>query len=416
MKRVIICLTVVLAFSSCMFNNKPAEVETTSDNQDITISLSKTADIDVAQVVCCVSAYDMDTIRVELNVSDDLITGIVPAIPFGDDRLFQLSCFNSDSAMNYYGETEVDINSFAPIVSIVLYPVNQFADVTIVGRFDTDEPTEEKIVFSADWEGSYDIYMMDTNGGNVRRLTFTDDVAEKYPRLSPDRTKVSFHKSSEDGPKLCIMDLQTLETRVLDIQGCNPQCADWHPNGHKLVFHSFTGNTGVFDICDFDLNTEEVRTLVEGTQYNWVPVYTPSGDEILFYSSTEPRWFKSCCMNADGSNLHMVNPDSSYEERLPHMSPADPNLILFSGRHYDENSYSQFGLFITDLSDSSHHVVTSRVGYNESWPEWSPDGTTIVYENKKPDGTFGIYVVNADGSGNQVLIDREGNELTPSWR
>lgn len=414
MKRVIICLTVVLAFSSCMFNNKPAEVETTSDNQDITISLSKTADIDVAQVICQVSSDDIDTIRVALIVSDDLITGIVPAIPFGEDRLFQLSCYNSDSLMNYYGEAEVDINSFAPTVNIILYPVNQFADVTIVGRFDTDEPTEEKIVFSADWEGSYDIYIMDTNGGNIRRLTFTDDVVENYPRLSPDRSMVSFHKSSEDGPKLCIMDLQTLETRVLDIQGCNPQCADWHPDGSKLVFHS--GHNGIYDICEINIDTEALTFIYEGSQINWVPVYTPSGDEILFYTSGQPRFFKSCRMDADGSNFRLINPDSTYEERLPHMCPTDSNLILFSGRHYDENSYSQFGLFITDLSDSSHHVVTSRVGNNESWPEWSPDGTTIVYENKKPDGTYCICIVNPNGSGNEVLLDREGNESHPHWR
>ena len=48
-------------------------------------------------------------------------------------------------------------------------------------------------------------------------------------------------------------------------------------------------------------------------------------------------------------------------------------------------------------------------------PAWSPDGTKIVYTGDNNDGDIGIYVVNADGTGQRRLDVGPGQNQHPSW-
>lgn len=47
-------------------------------------------------------------------------------------------------------------------------------------------------------------------------------------------------------------------------------------------------------------------------------------------------------------------------------------------------------------------------------PDWSPDGSKIVFESTK-DGNYAIYVVQADGSGLRKLTSGEANDEQPRW-
>src|SRR5215471_11856485 len=48
-------------------------------------------------------------------------------------------------------------------------------------------------------------------------------------------------------------------------------------------------------------------------------------------------------------------------------------------------------------------------------PDWSPDGTKIVYESNQT-GDYRIWIMNADGSGQRRLTNDPGfADLEPSW-
>jgi TolB protein len=341
-----------------------------------------------------------------------MISGEISAVPYGADRLFEIMCYNSSEEMNYYGFTLIDINSFAPTVEIVLNQVDSTADVTIIGTFADTVKSEEKIVFSANWSGSYNIYIMDVNGTNICQLT-ESDVDDKYPQLSPDRSKVSFHRYTPEGPICYAVDVETLELEHFYIDSYRAQCISWHPTENSIVFHS--NYNGTCDIFKYNMDTEIVTPVIVDSLTNWVPVYSANGDKLLYYAKYNNQ-FRAYIANADGTNPIYLNSEGHADERLPHMNPEYNNLVVFSGRNYGYNSYSQFGLFITNLENGEINILIENNGINESWPDWSPDGEKVIYE-RNSGGNYGIYVINKDRSGHKALLDTEsGNEINPHWR
>jgi Tol biopolymer transport system component len=63
---------------------------------------------------------------------------------------------------------------------------------------------------------------------------------------------------------------------------------------------------------------------------------------------------------------------------------------------------------VTELT----HVPKNR---SAALPDWSPDGSRIAFQSNRS-GDFGIWVMNADGSGQTRLTGRGGfGDFYPSW-
>lgn len=411
MKKAVLFLMVLVFLTACFETNLPS-----SAGRNVAFQLMKSTSIDIAEASCRISADDMDTIQVDLSISPTLISGEISNVPFGEDRLFEIFCYNSQGVMNYYGSTIMDINNIAVTVDITLFAVeDSMSSVTINGRFADDEETEEKIVFVADWNGDTDLYIMDTDGTNIRQLTNAIGN-EDYPKISPDRSEVLFHRNFGDGhPQAYIVDIETLEeTHLSGLNGYDVQCPSWHPSGNSIVFHSgYTG--GHSNIYSYDFSTQAVTPLIEDSSTCWVPLYTDDGEKLIYYSNITGI-YKAYIANANGSNPQMIRPDSCGEQRRPNICPVDDNIVAISGRGYSPSSYGQWGLFLIDRSDSSIANIISTDGVDEKGAIWSPDGSKILYERNYL-GNHGLYIINPDGSENTVLLDTpSGNETRPHWR
>lgn len=404
MRRILFLLCVLL--SACFNPDNHASEE----SRNLTLQFMKSANIDVHSALCRVSAEDMDTIEAALTVTPTMISGQINHVPYGEHRLFEIFCYNSNQILNYYGYSLADISDAAPVTNITLYPQQQYADVTIIGHFSSDEAeTEEKIVFTADYSGTYDVYLMDKDGTNIRQLT-DSDYNDNCPQLSPDRKKVVFQRGGLDiGHQGFIVDLESGDIEMLPLQDYHPHQLKWHPDGNKMLFWTDEGMT--HDIYEYDLNSGDVTLLVHSHGVSSrVPAYTPDGEHIL-YNSNISGIYRAYLADADGSNPVLLNPDVYGEERNPLMHPLDSNLVVFNGRY----TTSQWGFYFTDRSSGEIHEVISTPGVDENAPVWSNNGDAFIYEHW--DGVNrGIYVVNADGTGMQALLDTQNNERYPHWR
>ena len=408
MKKIILFGLLVLFLFACFEPSNQIEAE-----QSIAVQFMKSANIDITHATCRVSASDMDTLSVYLTVTPTMISGEISNIPYGEGRLFEIMCYNSAGNMNYYGSSLVDINSLAPIVDIVLEPFNSEATVTIHGTFADAEETDEKIVFCADWNETYNTYIMDTDGTNIKQLTFSE-YNDNCPKLSPDRQKVLYQRFSEVGHQIFVVDVNTLEETMLPLVDYSPHTGTWHPEENKILFVSDIN--GSADIFEYNMDINLVTCLIQDESRNWGPDYSADGEYFVYYSD-KTGTFRAYISDKAGESSQLIGlEDSVYlEEKSPCLNSQDDNLFVFAGRGYSETSSMQWGVFVLDRSTSVVQNIISTVWVDENRPCWSPNGNSIIYEHY--DGVnHGLYMINADGSQNEAIIDTDGNERYPDWR
>ncbi|MEI7547074.1 MAG: DPP IV N-terminal domain-containing protein [Actinomycetota bacterium] len=130
---------------------------------------------------------------------------------------------------------------------------------------------------------------------------------------------------------------------------------------------------------------------------------SPDKSKILYISDQgKPGVYQLWVMNADGSEAHAITngPNSHHH---PSWSP-DGKKIVFSS-----DSANHQGIFVVNADGSGEAQLTTG-GHDQS-PSWSPDGTKIVYDTKAPGPVpFLIWVMNADGTGQVRLTSRSNDE------
>ena len=68
------------------------------------------------------------------------------------------------------------------------------------------------------------------------------------------------------------------------------------------------------------------------------------------------------------------------------------------------------------LLETARPSSPAAVQYELGWrPAWSPDGRTIAFVGMGDDGNVDVYVVGADGLGQQRLTRHPGVDGNPAW-
>ncbi len=79
-----------------------------------------------------------------------------------------------------------------------------------------------------------------------------------------------------------------------------------------------------------------------------------------------------------------------------------------------QNSVNYIYLMDVDASGAGANLARlTDDGEAENYPSWSPDGKRLVYQ--RDFNGSAIYVINADGTGQQRLSPTPGFDVTPSW-
>jgi TolB protein len=273
---------------------------------------------------------------------------------------------------------------------------------------------EGVIAFYSDMDGNPEIYIMQADGSNLLRLT-NDPAFDDSPALSPDGSQVVF-LSARDDPDPTFPELK-YEIYLVDSDGQNLRRLTetetgedhpaWSPDGSKIIFDADYGGDGFYEIYTIDLDGTNLTRLTGNAANDQFADWSPDGQQIAFSSNRNGNW-DIFVMNADGSNQQALT-DSPDWELFPVWSP-DGEQIAFNGLVPNTGNTD---VFVMSADGSDILQLTESPGFDEN-PVWSPDGSLIAFQTQR-DGNFEIYLMNPDGSEQSSLWTLPLDELWPSW-
>jgi TolB protein len=256
------------------------------------------------------------------------------------------------------------------------------------------------------FSNSKKIYVMDFDGNSVYAVT-KNDAINLLPSMSPSGRDIAFTSYMRGNPDLYVVSTGGgRPRRVAKYNGMNTGAA-WSPDGSRIAITlSRDGNAEIYIINASD--GAIVKRLTDNRYIDTSPAFSPDGNEIAFVSNREgsPQIF---VMNADGSGQKRVSTVGNWNQ-TPTWSPRKGARVLaYTVR---DATNSKFDIITHDLTSGKLTRVTQNQGNNEE-PTWSPNGHVIAFSSSRPGGS-GIYLANADGTGEHHLVYR-GSGTSVDW-
>ncbi len=170
--------------------------------------------------------------------------------------------------------------SWSPDGSQIVFASNRRAYVSEM----TDRERER---FGIDPAYMIDLYIMDADGTNVRRLTDSPGY-DGGPFFSPDGKRICWRRFSTDGAtaEVMTMNVDGTDQRQITSLGAMSWAPFYHPSGDYLIFTTNRHGFANFELylVDAEGKSEPVRvTHTDG--FDGLPVFTPDGKQLAWTSN-----------------------------------------------------------------------------------------------------------------------------------
>jgi TolB protein len=236
-------------------------------------------------------------------------------------------------------------------------------------------PDGTQIVYTCDYGGSANIWIADANGGNPLQLT-NHPHTDWDPDWSKANKIVFGHDRNGDQSVFNLWtvdaDGTNLDQLTFSESGWETE-AVWSPDGTQIAYDG---------IVMMDANGTNPQFIVSGIQ----PSFNGAGTRIVFADGDE-IW----TADLDGDNVIQLTSDGANDWH-PDFSKDGTKIVFTSQRDGSDAIW-------TMDADGSNLIRVADSSYTGE-PQWSPDGTKIIYEGRDDN----IWVVNADGTGDPVRI------------
>ena len=262
---------------------------------------------------------------------------------------------------------------------------------------------QEKIAFQSGRDGDTEIYVMNADGSNQTRLTYSEsDDAD--PAFSPDGSKIAYLSGRDGNFEIYVMNADGTNQTRLTINDQVDNDPSWSPDGARIVFTSYRDGNG--EIYSMNADGTNQKRLTNNMTIDFEPTWSPDGTAIAFQTNRDGN-LEIYRMNADGTNpTNLTNYAGTDTE--PDFSPDGTKIAFRSIRD------GSIDVYLMNADGTNQVNLTNTSTSFETQPAFSPDGTKIAFRTDR-DGNQEVYVMNADGSNQVNVTNHPANELEPSW-
>ena len=314
-------------------------------------------------------------------------------------------------------------------------------------------PDGTRIAFTSDRGGGENIWLMNTDGSDLRQLTDEDFRLLNQPTWSPDGQFIAAKKHFTTGRSLGTGEVWLYHVSGGDgvalVERPNEQHQKelgepiYAPDGSAIYYtrnitpgaifeYAQDSNQDLFNVERYDLATDEVTTAVSGYGGAVRPTPSPDGRMIAFVrrEATQSRLYVKDLATGEERKIY-DDLDKDVQETwavtgvYPNMgwTPDSRSVVFWAGgkiRRVDADGANAAVIpFVVDdtrgVASAPHPVIAVEEAEVEvtmpRFAEVSPDGRTVVLESLGK-----LYTMPAAGGAMRALTgDDAGMELFPSW-
>lgn len=259
-----------------------------------------------------------------------------------------------------------------------------------------------------------ELYIMDFDGGNIKRLTFHQGTVLS-PALSHSGKRVLYSLIREDEGKrrninLYLLDLESMQNKLISSRpGMNSGAVFLENDDDILLTLSHSGNAEIYKM---NVNSAALTSVTKHFAIDVDPSINRDGTLMTFLSG---RSGNPMIYTADPRGVEKDVKRISYVGQFnasPRFSP-DGKEIVFSS--WLDN---RFDLFRINSDGSGLSRLTKDFGSNED-PTYSNDGEFIAFTSKRvlsrTSATQHLYIIDRDGEVLGNITKNHGNCTSPRW-
>jgi Tol biopolymer transport system component len=243
-------------------------------------------------------------------------------------------------------------------------------------------------------EGGRQIYLLDMNTGEAKRLTNSPGSKEGLI-WSPDGRYLAYSTyrlDSFDEAQVRVTDIYNNEEIVLTELGVggHQEPFSWSPDSHYLAYHSTEDGYETVQIFITDLSGNNRIQLSDPTACDAEPRWSPDGRRIAFISLLDDNW-ELFVMNADGSQRTRLTSSEGTDEYYPKWSPDGKQIAFVAWNWSIAASEKSNNAYLVNVDDSNLRPLTDS-GLSEEHLAWSPDGQYIAAVAHPIIGETPVYI------------------------
>ncbi len=254
------------------------------------------------------------------------------------------------------------------------------------------------------------LFAMQPRSGDRRLLEYGGDQGAAY---SPDGTKIAFMNNYDGDYEICVMNADGTGIKQLTKNSATDTYPSWSPDGAKIAFAS--NRDGDLDIWVMN---------ADGSQQTNITNDDPWADDDPHWSP-DGRWIAMQTDRYNGLNVVVMTPDGKNQAPLDwnssanwvdSWSPDGKSLLVDSNRQGD---YDIYRYDIPNTDPIQWGLIEAKIVSNDNAVEgpaiWSPDGKQIALSSNR-DGDFEVYVMNADGGPQRQLTHNTLDDVVLDWQ
>lgn len=259
-------------------------------------------------------------------------------------------------------------------------------------------------------ESRFNVFVVQPDGRGQKRVL---ENVPLYSGLSwsPRGKLLSFVTTSEGKQGLYVWSARAIAKQRHQFLPEVDARFDWSPDG-KHIAYGAVGRVRLLDAV-----TGKIKELFHTSGFGR-PLWLPNGKRLLL-QHTESIWRHT--IQSPELDFWTTNLEPRFIKRLTDealvvtdlsASPTGTHIAFSASTNVHDSSANS--AYVINADGSRMRKLPATFVHPE-WFAWSPDGTKIAFEKVTSPGNSQVCVANADGSGEQILVDDSSWNFAPAW-